>query len=151
MGWAVTANLFVTRELVQNIGEFNTNLKSGGDYEWGIRALEENYSIIYSNDTLVKHPARDSVKELLKKAKRVRIGIEDKNYDEGRLDKCPKFFRQLYVMFRPRYYELETIKNKVDELGLDRKYIKKILWLRNLVLGYGDYHAFKRRRELNKR
>ena len=149
MGWAVTANLFVTKELIDAVGDFNTNLKSGGDYEWGIRALEKNYSIMYSKATLVKHPARNSLKELLKKAKRVRIGIEDKNFDEGRLEDNPKFLRKLYIIFRPRYYELETIKSKVDELGLDKKYIKKILWLRNLVLGYGDYHAFKRRKELN--
>ncbi len=151
MGWAVTANLFVTRELIESVGNFNTNLKSGGDYEWGIRALEKKYLIVYSREAFVNHPARDSVKELLKKAKRVRRGIEDKNFDEGRLENNPKIFRKLYVIFRPRYYELETIKNRIDELGLDKKYIKKILWLRNLVLGYGDYHAFKRRRELNKR
>lgn len=70
-GTGVTANMFAYRYVFDRIGLFNGELLSGGDYEWGVRARDANFSIGYGQDVVVSHPARVSVKELVKKAKRV--------------------------------------------------------------------------------
>ena len=73
-GFAVTANMFTYRSLFDEIGNFNAELLSGGDFEWGARAQAKGYPIVYLDSVLVMHPARNSYKELKTKIKRVSAG-----------------------------------------------------------------------------
>ena len=57
-GWAVTANVFVRRAVIDDIGVFNTATFSGGDSEFTRRAVEAGYQLAYSHDAAVQHPAR---------------------------------------------------------------------------------------------
>lgn len=70
-GFAATANMFTWKICFTKVGVFNANLMSGGDYEWGIRASELGISIVYAPSAVVRHPARDSLKSLLQKRRRV--------------------------------------------------------------------------------
>ncbi|MXV51315.1 glycosyltransferase [Pedobacter sp. HMF7647] len=70
-GTGVTANMFAYRDAFDTIGYFKDDLLSGGDYEWSIRARDAGFKIKYSEQTIVNHPARYQLTELIKKAKRV--------------------------------------------------------------------------------
>ena len=82
-GFAVTANLITRRECFELIGPFNSDLMSGGDVEWNLRATEEGLTMRYYDSVMVQHPARDSLKELLIKAKRVAGGRYKKERSEA--------------------------------------------------------------------
>ncbi|MGL4501774.1 MAG: glycosyltransferase, partial [Planktothrix sp.] len=75
--FAVSANLFTFRTVFEKVGLFDTEVKSGGDYNWGGRVFAAGYQLIYAPDVCVDHPARCSFKELYKKIVRVIGGQYD--------------------------------------------------------------------------
>jgi len=70
-GKAVTANLIVKKEVFENLEGFNSKLKSGGDWEFSKRAVQAGYSLLYDDNVVVKHPARESIRAIFKKQKRL--------------------------------------------------------------------------------
>ena len=74
-GVAVTANLFVKKDLFDRVGLFNNQLQSGGDIEWNLRASRHNIGIIYADSAVVLHPARKTLIELLVKRIRISKGV----------------------------------------------------------------------------
>lgn len=72
-GKAPTANLFVKREVVDDIGQFPTDFRSGGDSYWTSRSTDVGYSIAYAPDAVVSHPTRE-MRELVTKHHRVGWG-----------------------------------------------------------------------------
>jgi glycosyltransferase involved in cell wall biosynthesis len=75
--FAVTANLFTFRKVVDDVGVFDAELKSGGDLEWGQRVAAHGYPLVYAEDARVAHPARSSYRELYRKVARTVGGIKD--------------------------------------------------------------------------
>ena len=73
-GASATANMFAYRHVFDDVGFFNDALLSGGDLEWGMRASTAGHTIGYCPEALVLHPARKSIKDLIKKARRVCSG-----------------------------------------------------------------------------
>ena len=73
-GFGATANLFVDRKVFEAVGRFNEELRSGGDYEFGLRCSQAGISIEYDDTVVVSHPARASLLELLSKGERVGFG-----------------------------------------------------------------------------
>jgi hypothetical protein len=80
-GYAVTANLIARRSTMDQVGGFDSQLKSLGDSEWGRRATSKNYSGLYVEEVLVRHPARRHWKNLLSQARRFAGGRADLNRD----------------------------------------------------------------------
>lgn len=72
-----TANIFTFKNVIQQVGLFNPNLKSNGDLEWGQRVYASGYQQIYADDTCVAHPARSSFEELYKRTIRLVGGVYD--------------------------------------------------------------------------
>jgi glycosyltransferase involved in cell wall biosynthesis len=72
-----TANLFTYRRVMDNVGLFNPELKSGGDVEWGKRVFAAGYKQVYAENACVLHPARYSLKDIYKKTRRVEGGLYD--------------------------------------------------------------------------
>jgi len=70
-GTSVTANLFTYKQVFENIGYFDEGLMSGGDFLWGIKAHKNGYKIDYVDNVTVNHSARENLKELIKKERRV--------------------------------------------------------------------------------
>ena len=89
--FGVTANLFVKSEVIDQLGNFNSKLKSGGDKEFCHRAVKQGLQIAYSKDAIVKHPARKTVREIFNKTKRM---------TGGRLDKLETKKVQYHSFFR---------------------------------------------------
>jgi glycosyltransferase involved in cell wall biosynthesis len=73
-GFGATANLFVERRVFDSLGGFDERLRSGGDYEFGLRCSLAGIPIQYADDVVVSHPARASLRELLSKSERVGFG-----------------------------------------------------------------------------
>ena len=72
--FAVTANLFTFREILQQVGLFDAAVISGGDRDWGQRVAAAGYDLIYGPDICVRHPARRTLRELHQKTIRVMKG-----------------------------------------------------------------------------
>ena len=75
--FAATANFFIRKTLIDEVGGFNEKLISGGDFEFGKRITAANIEINYINDAVVFHPARKTFKEILEKTRRVACGERD--------------------------------------------------------------------------
>ncbi len=73
-GYGATANLCVPAKVIRAIGSFNPDLYSGGDADLCRRARANGYGLSYLPEARVTHPARDSWKALVTKARRVKGG-----------------------------------------------------------------------------
>jgi glycosyltransferase involved in cell wall biosynthesis len=71
VGASVTGNMFAYKKLLDEVGDFNETLMSGGDYEWSMRAKALHSKIMYGADVVLQHPARHELDELIKKTKRL--------------------------------------------------------------------------------
>ncbi|OGW75561.1 MAG: glycosyl transferase family 2 [Omnitrophica bacterium RBG_13_46_9] len=69
--YAATANIFTSRNVLEDVGFFKPTLRSGGDGEWGRRVFFAGYEQVYADDTRVAHPARYSFSQLYRKHARV--------------------------------------------------------------------------------
>ncbi len=73
--FSVTANLFVTKTAFSSIGMFNAGHASGGDVEWGNRLYAQGIPLVYDQETLIYHPARNSFNQIYRKTVRVTGGL----------------------------------------------------------------------------
>jgi glycosyltransferase involved in cell wall biosynthesis len=73
--FAITANLFTSRQMFDRVGLFNCRLMSGGDFEWGRRATETGARIIYLPTAIVLHADRSTVRSVAAKSRRVAGGL----------------------------------------------------------------------------
>jgi GT2 family glycosyltransferase len=63
----VTANLFVTRRLFEDLEGFDDSLPSGGDYDFVRRALDRGARLTYAPTAVVMHPTIDTAGPFLAK------------------------------------------------------------------------------------
>ncbi|HNW83533.1 MAG TPA: glycosyltransferase [bacterium] len=80
--FAVTANMFTTKEMFIKTGGFNSELKSGGDKEWGERAIKYGKGV-YCKNAVVQHPARKNWDELKIKIERTLGGYVQINSNKN--------------------------------------------------------------------
>lgn len=71
---AATANVFTFRNVIEQVGNFNASLKSGGDLEWGKRVFEGGYKQVYAEEVQVDHPARHSWIQIYQRTIRLTAG-----------------------------------------------------------------------------
>ncbi|MCE8014975.1 glycosyltransferase [Halomonas sp. MCCC 1A17488] len=82
-GVSVTANLFVRREVFDEVGVFDSGLMSGGDFEWTRRATSRGHRLLFCEIAVVRHPARSSIAALAGKARRVASGSQALYQERG--------------------------------------------------------------------
>ena len=78
-----TANAFTSRSIIEEVGDFDASVLSGGDMEWGRRVCAAGYSLCYAPSAIVKHPARATLRDLLNKHMRVKGGFYDIRRKKG--------------------------------------------------------------------
>lgn len=83
-GACVTANLVTTREVLDATGPFLDDLMSGADIEWSQRANRLGFRTRYVDDAVVRHPARQTYREVTTKLERVMSGRAERDRLEGR-------------------------------------------------------------------
>ncbi len=74
LNFSVTANLFTSKSMLSDAGNFDDSFRSGGDREWGDRAIIKGSKIIYGRNVIVKHPAHNALKDLIRKNLRITGG-----------------------------------------------------------------------------
>ena len=75
--YGVTANLFTFRSVLDLVGLFDENLKSGADLEWGQRVHAAGFEQVFSAYAQVAHPTRSSFTELYWRTVRIAGGTYD--------------------------------------------------------------------------
>lgn len=75
--FGATANVFTFRKVIDHVGLFNDELKSGGDAEWGKRVAKHGYPLLYADAVRVAHPARSTYTEYYRKTVRVMSGLPE--------------------------------------------------------------------------
>jgi glycosyltransferase involved in cell wall biosynthesis len=73
-GYSATCNLGVRRAVLRDV-RFDTTLRSGGDRDFCRRAGDAGHRLVFTADAVVGHPARDTVKAVLAKARRIGAGL----------------------------------------------------------------------------
>lgn len=81
--FAATANMATRRSVIDRIGPFDEELKSGGDVEWGQRLAKHGLSIAYAPEAIVRHPARSKFNDLVRQARRHSGGRHDMKREGG--------------------------------------------------------------------
>lgn len=79
--FAATANLMVHRDVFDKVGEFDSDLISGGDSEFGQRATKK-FDMVYCPKARIYHPARGSFTGIIKKKYRLGFGFAQRNLKE---------------------------------------------------------------------
>lgn len=96
-GWSATANMCTHAASFDKVGPFNAALYSGGDREWGTRAQAAGVPIRFVDDLVVGHPARTSMRDLIRKERRITGGKVMR-----KLEKHPRWRRRAsYVVTLP--------------------------------------------------
>jgi glycosyltransferase involved in cell wall biosynthesis len=117
--YGATANVFTSRQVLEQVGEFNASLKSSGDREWGQRVFAAGYRLAYAPHARVSHPARYTWKQLQKKVVRVIGGHLDLKRQQSNswlqlcLDACKESIKDFLPPFRMYFYiwSYESLKN----------------------------------------
>ena len=87
--YGATANLFTHRSVIDDVGLFNSQLKSSGDSDWGKRVFDQGYEQLYAEEARVRHPARDAFSQLHRKTVRITGGLRDR--DAQRADRPSRY------------------------------------------------------------
>jgi hypothetical protein len=66
-----TANMWTTRDVIDQIGHFDGRLLSGGDRDFGERVFSAGMCQHYADNVIVRHPARYSVMDLAAMCRRI--------------------------------------------------------------------------------
>ena len=119
--FSVTANLFTFKKVFDKVGLFNDSLQSSGDLEWGKRVYSAGFKLIYSDQVVVKHPARRRLKGLVKKHVRIvkgqlainflKNGKGENDIPYGKLNKY-NIFKLAFKISKKRIYYLELPYNQ---------------------------------------
>jgi glycosyltransferase involved in cell wall biosynthesis len=132
--FGMTANIFTFKDVMDNIGNFDSTLKSGGDRQWGQRVFAAGYKQVYADDACVAHPARHSYYELRKRITRLVGGSFDRlmitnpssmDIVKDIVDTFKPPFRSLY-----RAWKNENLKSSYQKL----QFISVMFYARYIVL-----------------
>ena len=137
--------MFSRKTVFDAIGLFDDTLMSGGDYQWGKLAHEHNFKIVYGKHVIVNHPARDSLKELVTKERR--IGKGQANFKQFQKKGAKKVMIELFRLCKPRTWEIKKIFEQGQDLSLGDKL--SVVLLRHYIKISGDlnriYHTNKKK------
>ncbi|WP_432490925.1 glycosyltransferase [Kineococcus gypseus] len=133
-GWAATANMVTLRSTFERVGPFDERLKSGGDREWGERAVRQGVRALYCAAAVVRHPARRRMAELHAKARRVTRGDVETRRRAGAPLFDPGVLRSsINPSLRSTYRRSAELVDASPALRL--RYVVVAVWMRYYVLG----------------
>lgn len=102
----VTANWLCRKDVLQQVGGFNAEMLSGGDFDCARRIAEEGYPINYAPEMLVEHPIRAALSGLIAKRRRVVggmwtiDGLKDESWLRSMVGLAKNGMRQILVIWR---------------------------------------------------
>lgn len=99
--YSVTANLFITKEMLEKAGFFNSDLYSGGDYAYGQQLRCAGYNLRYVDELVIYHPARATVGQLTSRIRRTAGGSYQQREDYAYLRRRYSWKSIIYGMRPP--------------------------------------------------
>jgi glycosyltransferase involved in cell wall biosynthesis len=115
-GFAVTANLVIKQAALIKTGLFNAQLLSSGDKDWCLRMQQQGLTLAYCEQAVVAHPARNSVKQIKTKLKRLFGGFY---HNHKHVEPNPLFSTLgLIKAALPPIKNLKQMQKLKDSLGL---------------------------------
>lgn len=114
--FSVTANLVTKKAVLDEVGQFNAALKSSGDKDWCQRMVKRGYDLVYCDPAVVNHPARDSVKSIKTKLRRLYGGFYH-NHKHVKKDKLFTAAGLLEALMPPVHY-IKKMRSMADRLSL---------------------------------
>jgi glycosyltransferase involved in cell wall biosynthesis len=142
-GRCITANWFSYTNVINNYGPFNAELKSGGDMGLSFK-ISKHLKIIYSEDVIINHPARNSLREIIKKYVRVLGGIFIKSFNRE-----PKPF--LKFILKGAYYRWRDIIKAFPSRPITDSL--KLLIVNNwiIIISFQEYYLLTAKKQDTKR
>ena len=137
MNFGLTANLFTRRSVMDEVGLFNSDLKSAGDYEWGNRVYEKGLNIYYENEVVVSHPARRTLSELSRKVRRLVGG----RFDTRSINK-DEVVKQVNIL-KPFAALFDFLKNKKSSSFNYVNYLLKFIFIYLFVKTTAAYELLR--------
>lgn len=117
--FGMTANIFTFKHVIENIGNFDSTLKSGGDREWGQRVYAAGYQQVYADNACVAHPARKSFSQLRKRIARLVGGSFDRMMSEN--PSLTEILIDLLAAFKPPFRSIYRAWQNEDLCGFQQK------------------------------
>ncbi|OKH37801.1 glycosyl transferase family 2 [[Phormidium ambiguum] IAM M-71] len=115
--FGATANVFTFASVIQQVGVFDSCLKSNGDREWGQRVYHAGYQPLYAEEVCVNHPARYTLKQLSSRARRIIGG----RYDLQQKTETSVFKRNSIFLINVAKYAIAPIAMLGFNLFLDKR------------------------------
>ena len=100
--FSVTANLMVSKPLIDKVGVFGETLMTGGDKEFGQRVFKSGFQQIYGHEVIVGHPARCNFQQIYNKISRIRGGsgaLRKAGVGNGKSSSRPSVRRFIRTLF----------------------------------------------------
>ena len=144
-GFAATANMFTSRSVLEDVGVFDPTVKSGGDREWGQRVRSRGYRLVYAEDAVVKHPARDTFAKISSRNIRVLGGHHELYAREGRARRWLQIVKELVHDLAPPIPFVRRLVRDDRIKGASQKALVTLMHFRaklvnartRLLLGFG--------------
>ena len=92
LGLSATANLIAYKSVFDRHGLFNGAESSGEDFRWTGSASAQGARLIFADNVVVQHPARESLQGLIRKAVRVSSGFHRAEGALPRLSSAISYF-----------------------------------------------------------
>ncbi|MDA9116838.1 glycosyltransferase [Pontimonas sp.] len=92
LGLSTTANLIAYKSVFHRYGLFNGAESSGEDFQWTGSASAQGARLIFADNVVVQHPARESLQGLIRKAARVASGFHRDEDALSRLGAARSYF-----------------------------------------------------------
>lgn len=138
LGRSVTANLLITSAALTEAGKFEEDTFSGADYQFTRRATSQGFNIAFGENVTVKHPARNSIAQIRKKARRVVGGFYELRRVDTNMEKQFSF-KVLIEDALPPFHALRACLDRRKSHGLPWSHIIKavtIAWHNKLYRLY---------------
>lgn len=132
---AVTGNMFAFKYVFDNVGDFNDSLYSGGDHEWANRAQLAGFAIAYDQNSIILHPARRNMSEIIKKAKRIGGGAA-----YLKRHNMIKTILVYLMVFKPSLFSIKMIRKYGSNLSFLEKL--RVFALRFYLINVSSWERF---------
>lgn len=139
----VTANMVTRHELFEHVGPFDDSLMSGADAVWSARAAERGYTVKYVDDAVVVHPARTSLSEVLRQARRRAGGTVDMYAQRTRRGFAAKFITAAKKLL-PKIDGLAGARRKLLQRGYGWWAWIRVVGIMQLVHYTGTFEVVSR-------
>ncbi len=126
LGRSVTANLAITKEVIDKIGTFDDETFSGADHEFTQRAVKAGFTLVYGENCCISHPARKQLKEMRHKLRRTVGGFYKLSSSNVDMENKLTWFAILKDL-APPFNAFREVMERNDELSLTVMDVLKVL------------------------